>query len=235
MSRLVFMPGFDGDASLRRHFLAALERGNEVAAVSYDNRPLGTLDQYRVHAMSQVPVDWKPVLVAESFSGLVAARWASIDSRVRALVLCGSFARNPMGYATELGASWPELVKIGPALMNPSVQLASSDPVRRRWSTELARTVANLRGDVVAERLRLIAAADVGPLLRAMAIPVVLVQFEDDLVIGAAARAHLESVCLKPHVVRIAGPHFALETRPAECAVAIKRALAAVLPPPATK
>ena len=77
MSRIVFMPGFDGDASLRRDFLAALGRGNEVVAVSYPNRPLGTLDEYRVHGMWQVPVDWKPVLVAESFSGLVAARWAS--------------------------------------------------------------------------------------------------------------------------------------------------------------
>lgn len=229
MSRIVFMPGFDGEASLRRDFLSALGRGNEVAAVSYANRPLGTLDEYRVHAMSQVPVDWKPVLVAESFSGLVAARWASIDSRVRALVLCGSFARNPMGPAAELGASWPELVKLGPSLMNPAVQL-SSDPARRRWSAELARTVASLRGDVVAERLRLIAAEDVGALLLAMTLPVVLVQFEEDLVIRAPARAHLESVCPGSHVVRIAGPHFALETRPTECAEAISRALAAVLP-----
>ena len=229
MSRLVFMPGFDGEPGLRREFLAAIGRGNEVVAVSYPNRPLGTLDEYRVHGMSQVPVDWKPVLIAESFSGLVAARWASIDSRVRALVLCGSFARNPLGLATGFGAAWPELVKLGPTLMNPAVQL-SSDPVRRQWSTELARAVGNLRGDVVSERLRLIAAEDVGPLLRALSIPVVLLQFEDDLVIGASARAHLESVCLAPHVVRIAGPHFALETRSAECAEAIGRALAVVLP-----
>ena len=229
MSRIVFLPGFDGEPGLRREFLSALGGGNEVVAVSYANRPLGTLDEYRVHAMSQVPVDWKPVLVAESFSGLVATRWASIDSRVQALVLCGSFARNPLGYATGFGAAWPELVKLAPQLMNPAVQLWA-DPGRRRWSAELARAVANLRGDVVAERLRLIAGEDVGALLRAMAIPVVLVQFEGDLMVGASARAHLESACAAPHVVRIAGPHFALETRPAECAEAIGRALAAVLP-----
>lgn len=223
------MPGFDGDASLRREFVAALGRGNEVVAVSYPNRPLGTLDEYRVHGMGHVPVDWKPVLVAESFSGLVAARWASIDSRMRALVLCASFARNPMGYATGLGAYWPELVKLGPRLMDPAVQF-SSDPARRRWSADLARTVAGMRDDVVSERLRLIAAEDIGAALRTMTIPVVLVQFQDDLVIPASARAHLESVCDRPHVVRISGPHFALGTRPVECADAIRRALDAVLP-----
>lgn len=229
MSQLVFLPGFDGDASLRRDFVASLARHHDVRAVSYPNQPLGSLDAYRVHAMGEAPVDWEPILVAESFSGLVATRWAALDSRVRALVLCGSFARNPMGYATELGASLPSLVKIGPALMNPAVQL-SGDPARRRWSAGFARTLGALRNDVVAERLRLIATEDVGDILAALDVPVVVMQFDDDLVVGSSARAHLESACARPHVVRIAGPHFALETRPGECAAAIERALGAVLP-----
>ena len=133
MSQIVFLPGFDGNAELRRDFTAALAKRHEVRAVSYPNRTLGSLDAYRVQAMGEAPVDWRPVLVAESFSGLVATRWASLDARVEALVLCGSFARNPLGYATELGAAWPALVKMGPALVNPAAQL-SAEPARRRWS-----------------------------------------------------------------------------------------------------
>ena len=87
MSQLVFLPGFDGDAQLRREFLDALAARHQVRAVSYPNRALGSLDGYRDHAMAQVPVDWKPVLVAESFSGLVAARWAAQDPHVAAIVL----------------------------------------------------------------------------------------------------------------------------------------------------
>jgi pimeloyl-ACP methyl ester carboxylesterase len=229
MSRIVFLPGFDGEAALRRDFVAALAARHEVRAVSYPNRTLGSLDAYRVHAMAEAPVDWRPVLVAESFSGLVAARWASIDPRVQALVLCGSFARNPLGYATELGATLPALVRIGPALMNPAVQL-SADPARRRWSAGFARALGALRNDVIAERMRLIATEDVGAILGALSIPVVILQFEHDLVISASAREHLQASCARPHVVRLAGPHFALETRPSECAEAIARALAAVMP-----
>jgi pimeloyl-[acyl-carrier protein] methyl ester esterase len=229
MSQLVFLPGFDGDAALRRDFVAALARHHDVRAVSYPNKPLGSLDAYRVHAMGEAPVDWEPILVAESFSGLVATRWAGLDPRVRALVLCGSFARNPMGYATELGAAWPALVKMGPALMNPAVQL-SGNPARRRWSAGFARTLGGLRSDVVAERMRLIATEDVGDILATLGVPVVVLQFEDDLVVGSSARAQLETACARPHVLRIAGPHFALETRPGECAEAIERGLRAVLP-----
>jgi pimeloyl-ACP methyl ester carboxylesterase len=229
MSQIVFLPGFDGNAGLRRDFVAALARRHEVRAVSYPNRTLRSLDAYRVHAMGEAPVDWRPVLVAESFSGLVATRWACLDPRVQALVLCGSFARNPLGYATELGATWPALVKMGPALMNPAAQL-SGEPARRRWSSGFARTMGELRNDVVAERLRLIATEDAGPTLGALAIPVVVVQFADDLVISPMARAQLLAACPRAHVVRLPGPHFALETRAAECAAAVDRALAAVLP-----
>lgn len=229
MSQIAFLPGFDGNAALRDDFVAALARRHEVRAVSYPNRTLGSLDAYRVQAMGEVPVDWQPVLVAESFSGLVAARWASLDPRVQALVLCGSFARNPLGYATELGATWPALVRMGPALMNPAAQL-SSEPARRRWSSGFARTMGELRNDVVAERLRLIATEDIGATLGALTIPVVVVQFDDDLVINPMARAQLLAACARPHVVRLPGPHFALETRAAECAAAVDRALAAVLP-----
>jgi pimeloyl-ACP methyl ester carboxylesterase len=228
MSQVVFLPGFDGNAELRRDFVAALARRHEVRAVSYPNRALGSLDAYRVQAMGEVPVDWRPVVVAESFSGLVATRWASVDARVEALVLCASFARNPLGYATRLGAAWPALVKMGPALMNPAAQL-SAEPARRRWSSGFARTMGGLRDDVVAERLRLIAGEDVGATLGALRIPVVVVQFDDDMVIGPMARAQLLAACARPHVVRLPGPHFALETRAAQCAAAVDGALATVL------
>lgn len=221
MTPAVFLPGFDGDAALRGDFVAALGIRRPVRAVSYPNRRLASLDGYRAHAMAEVPVDWRPVLVAESFSGLVAARWAAEDPRIRGLVLCAAFARNPVGGAASLGASFPRLVKAGPSLWSPLAR-ASGDPRRQRWAAGLTHAMAALRDDVVAERLRLIATQDVGDALAALRVPVLLVHFDSDLVIGASARAHLASVCDNARVLNLPGPHFALETRPRECAEAIE-------------
>ncbi|HYC35649.1 MAG TPA: alpha/beta fold hydrolase [Usitatibacter sp.] len=229
MSQVVFMPGFDGDAALRRDFVGEMSRRHEVRAVSYPNHPLGSLDEYRVRAMGEAPVDWEPALVAESFSGLVATRWAAVDPRIRAVVLCGAFASNPLGLATRLGASLPGLVKLGPAVFDNAVRL-SGDRRRRRWSSELTRTMANLRDEVVAERLRLIADEDTSSMLSALRVPVVIVHFTGDMVISDAAHAHLVAACREPHVVRLEGPHFGLETRPRECALAIDAALRSVVP-----
>jgi hypothetical protein len=55
---------------------------------------------------------------------------------------------------------------------------------------------------------------------------VVVVHFSGDLVIDAPARAQLEAACNRPRVLRLEGPHFAIATRPAECAAAITASLA---------
>ena len=225
MSQVVFLPGFDGRAELRREFLDALAARHEVRAVTYPNRMLGSLEAYRDHAMAAAPVDWKPVLVAESFSGLVATRWAEIDSRVRGLVLCAAFARNPVGQAASLGAMLPALVKMGPGFMGP-LAWGSGDERRSRWGAGLTRALGDLDDDVVAERLRLIAGEDISTTLAALRVPVVVVHFTGDLVIGSLARTHLEQACREPRVLRLEGPHFALATRPFECAAAISASLA---------
>jgi pimeloyl-[acyl-carrier protein] methyl ester esterase len=226
---IVFLPGFDGDAPLRKDFMDALGQHHAVMGVSYPNRPLGTLDAYRTHAMAHVPVDWKPVLIGESFGGLIAARWAALDPRVCGVVLCASFARNPVSVAADLGAAVPGLVKLAPRLTVPFA-LASRDPLRARWSNGFTRSLSALRNEVVAERLRLIAEEDVGPLLSGMRVPIVVVQFEADEIVGRAARDHLESVCHNAQVVRLPGPHFAIETRPRECARAIGERIRTLTP-----
>ena len=224
MTQVVFLPGFDGDATLRADFLLALAERHDVRSVSYPARTLGSLAGYRDHAMAELPVDWRPVLVAESFSGLVAARWAAVDPRIRGLVLCGAFARNPVGFAARWGASLPELVKIGPSLFNQAVRM-SGDAARVRWSRGLSDAMAALPPGVVSERLRLIADEDVGPVLRSLKVPVVVVQFDGDQVIARAARDHLEAVCHNAQVLRLPGPHFALEVRARACAEAIGRSI----------
>jgi len=57
--------------------------------------------------------------------------------------------------------------------------------------------------------------------LQSLKIPIVLVQFDRDQVVGVRARSELEAACRNADIVRLPGPHFALEVRPRECAEAI--------------
>ena len=219
-TEVVFLPGFDGMAGLRSHFLGEMGKRFPVRAVTYPNRAMGSINGYGRHAAAGVPVDSRPVLVAESFSGLVAARWASRDPHVAGLVLCGAFARNPMAWGTAFGASAPALVRLGATFFKP-IALAYGDPLRQQWANGLSDALQALDPEVIGERLRLIAQADIAAELAELRMPVVIVQFENDQVIGRRARRELEAACPHAQVVRVDGPHFALETRPKETAQAI--------------
>lgn len=226
-TEIVFLPGFDGVAELRAEFVAALGQHHPARAVGYPNRKMDTLNGYARFVAGQVGADSRPLLIAESFSGLVATRWASQDPHVAALVLCGAFARSPMPWAS-IGATLPSLVQF---LFLSSPGSTSRDPARRRWSEAVTRAIQSLDPEVIAERLRLIANEDVSAELRALRIPIVLMQFQADQVIGAEARGELEAACPDARVVRFPGPHFAIETRPRESAAALREHLAAFFVP----
>ncbi|MBC8024138.1 MAG: hypothetical protein H7Y14_13520, partial [Burkholderiales bacterium] len=201
-TEIVFLPGFDGVGELREEFVAELGSVAPARAIGWPNRKLDTLNGYARFAAAQVSPESRPVLVAESFAGLIAARWAAQDPHVAALVLCGAFARNPVPWSA-LGASMPATAQFfGANFVNP-MSLLSGDAARKRWSQALATAIRSLDRDVIAERLRIVSTEDVGAELQSLRIPIVLAQFQDDVVIGAAARAALEAACSKPRVVRI--------------------------------
>lgn len=219
-TELVFLPGFDGMAELRSEFVAALAERHPARALGYPNRRLESLAGYARHASAQLAPESRPVLIAESFSGLVAARWAAQDPHVAGLVLCGAFARNPLPL-TALGAAFPSMAQFfGAHLLSP-MTFGTRDAARRKWSQGLSSAVASLERGVIAERLRIIAEEDVSRELAMLRIPVVVVHFDHDLVIGPAARRALEAACTRATVVKVPGPHFAIETRPRESAQAI--------------
>jgi pimeloyl-ACP methyl ester carboxylesterase len=230
-TEIVFLPGFDGVAELRTEFVAALGERYAARAIGYPNRKLDSLNGYARFASSQVGAESRPVVVAESFSGLVAARWASRDPHVAAVVLCGAFARSPAP-GVSLAASFPSLAQL--FIVNPA-GFVSRDAARRRWSEALDAAIRALDPEVIAERLRVIATEDVSAELRALRIPIVLMQFQGDLVIGKRARDELEATCGNARVVRYPGPHFAIETQPRRAAAALHEPLAAFFPPGAAR
>ncbi|HEX4782146.1 MAG TPA: alpha/beta fold hydrolase [Usitatibacter sp.] len=220
-TEIVFLPGFDGVAELRSPFVEALAERHPARAIGYPNSTLGTLNGYARFAAAGLNPQARPLVIAESFSGLVAARWAANDPHVAGLVLCGAFARSPAALAA-VGARLPSLTRfLGANLLNPA-GFMTSDPARRRWSKGLSDAIAGLAPEVLGERLRIIADEDVSRELAALRVPVVVVEFEDDLVVGRSATAALARCCAGASVVRLAGPHFALETRPRESAEALK-------------
>src|SRR4051812_4389167 len=96
-SSLILLPGLHGTADLFLPLLAAIPPDLPTRIISYPtHEPLSYDDLLRL-IDTQLSNEESIVLIAESFSGPLALRYAAMHpARVRAVILCASFIRSPV-------------------------------------------------------------------------------------------------------------------------------------------
>jgi pimeloyl-ACP methyl ester carboxylesterase len=220
MTRLVLLPGLDGTGELFAPFIDALD-GCPTQVVSY---PPDRAMNYMAHesfAQAQLPRDEDFFLLAESFSGPIGiAIAASRPPRLKGLILCVSFASNPMpvfGPLSRLVEVLPA-ARVSPALTEPWLYAGrGTTRIRHLHSVAMSR----VSGKALRARVAAVLAVDHRAQLRQVAVPILYLRATRDRLIPASAgRAVLE---LRPdaRLVEIEGPHFLLQTEPQACAEAV--------------
>lgn len=220
--RLVLLPGMDGTGDLFAPFIDALE-GWPTTVIAYP--PDRELDYpgHEAHARARLPQDQDYVILAESFSGPVGIALAASRPRgLRGLVLCVSFAVNPLP-----GLAFMKPIVGALPAAKPPAALAAPWLYGARATPGLRRAHAAAMSKVSARALRARAVAALGvdhrPLLRRVEVPMLyLLARRDRLVPRAAARAILE-VRADVELVEFDAPHFLLQTEPGACAAAVRR------------
>eukprot|EP01136_Pigoraptor_vietnamica_P024202 Opistho-1_new@77020 len=97
MVTLVLLPGMDGTGDLLDSFVAAMSPGIKVKVLRYPVAEVLDYEGLEVLVRDELPVDEPYVLLGESFSGPVAISIAaSRPPQLAGLVLCCTFARNPL-------------------------------------------------------------------------------------------------------------------------------------------
>ena len=165
------------------------------------------------------------VLVAESFSGPLALRYAAAEpGRVRAVVACASFVRPPAP-AWLRHFVWPLLLRVPPPDWAVRRFMVGADATGELVGAVKA-AVRKVRPHVLAGRLREVLAVDCAEDLRRCEAPVLwLAPSADARVRGVDGGA----VCaLNPRVTvkALEGPHLLLQARPSEAWGAVAEFLA---------
>ncbi|MFG6486165.1 alpha/beta fold hydrolase [Roseateles sp. BYS78W] len=227
MTTLVLLPGLDGTGSLFQPLLRELPAGWRTRVVAY---PMDARADYVVLtrlAAEALPADGPLVVLGESFSGPVAIRLAAaLGPRLRALILCCSFARSPRPALSRLGRLLPWLPPPGlvPAWLSERVLLGGGPSDEAR--VLLAEALAQLPAAVLRARLRMVMAVDVSEELAAVRAPVLYLQAGQDRVVPPAAAVHVRRACPQVVITRIDGPHGLLQAAPGRCVAAMTSFLA---------
>ncbi len=201
----------DGTGALFTRFGDAISGFATPLLVSY---PVDQVLDYRAlveFVRTRLPCDKPFILLGESFSGPVAIALAASAPGCIGLILCCSFARNPLPILRSLRHLTPFL----PIVPRLTPALAPVLLGRHRLP-ELQDILASVAPSVMRARLRAVLTVDYSMLMSEVRVPVLYLQSIDDRIVPASSAQHLLSLCPHMSVVRLAGPHLLLQTNSQE-------------------
>jgi pimeloyl-ACP methyl ester carboxylesterase len=210
---VVLLPGLDGTGQLFSAFVACHPEGFRPVPLDYPPDRHASLNELAGLVRQRLP-GGRWLLLAESFSGPLAIRLAaSRPPGLVGLVLVATAAR------------WSRLHWLRSAPLSAIFGLAAPSSALR-WlllgenaSPELVlatrRAIGSVRPEVLAFRLRELAATDVTVELAQVAVPILYLQARQDRIARRAERRTIESRHPLVDAQILDGPHFLLQTAPA--------------------
>lgn len=210
---LVLLPGMDGTGTLFRRLLAEIPAGMPTCVVTYPSEESLSYGQLLARVGQQLAGEGAMVLVAESFSGPLALRYAAAEpARVRAVVACASFVRPPAPRWLRHLAR-PLLFRVPPpdwAVRRFMVGAEAPDELVRAVKAAVRR----VKPAVLARRVRDVLAVDCADDLRRCAAPVLWLVPTADALLRSTDVGALQTINRRITVSTLDGPHLLLQARP---------------------
>ena len=215
---LVLMPGLDGSGALFAAIEACIADDWKRKSICYPADLPADIEAYVSYAERALEAERTVVLVAESFSAPIAIRLAHrLGRRVKALVLCASFATRPH-VLVEWASRCPEALLERLARQRWAMRWFCIG--RRAPKTVLSAVEAQLRqlaGRTIKRRLRMLVTPDAASTFARLDIPVLLLQPTRDRLLDPWAPKRLEKLAPAARIERLNGPHFLLQAEPQAC------------------
>lgn len=220
MPHLVLLPGMDGTGELFAPLLAELPLEMPVTVARYPDRAATYAEHVDV-ARAELPREAPFVLLGESFSGPVAVKLAAEGMpNLRGLILCASFLTCPSALLRALRPLTPIATpKLVPGFVaHHSLLGRFATPALRAAH---ARALSHVSSRTLTARLRAMADIDVRTDLRGLDLPSLYLRGTRDRVDAARFGEEFLAAARHGRLVDIEAPHFLLQARPRNAAVAI--------------
>ncbi len=218
---LVLLPGLDGIGKSFRQFSLAMQPATDTSIVTYPVDQALDYGELETLARGLLPKEHPFFLLAESFSGPIAARIAADPPRALiGTVFCATFVKNPypmLAWAAPFAGLFP--FKSLPRWVRAPLMWGSSTPSHAPPRAERATTAVDAA--VLRHRIATVLAVDETAALAKIMLPTLIIGARSDRVIPRAATIHMTRTLPQARHVELDGPHLLLQTRPAICATII--------------
>lgn len=215
---LVLMPGLDGTGLLFSRFVSELPREIRTRIIVYPDGIGMSIEEHAAVARGLIPKE-KVILLAESFSGLVAMNLLrSGDVAVEKVIFVASFAQSPSSFLKLFSGLFPLLSKAIKFIPKIAwrifcLERTSSDAE----IDQLKSAIAQVTPATIAARLKLVASVN-ATAGEPLCVPAYYIEATRDRLVPKTAGNILMSQFKQCILLPVAGPHFLLQAAPEECA-----------------
>lgn len=223
--KIVLLPGLDGTGKLFAPFTNQLPDFVVPYVISYPSDRSLSLNELSAWVQSKLP-EGDFVLLAESFSGLVALRLLpQIVSRLQALIFVGAFASSPRPLLLKFCTLFSLTARYSAQLPHFLIRLfCLGHGASKKTCQEFQTILMEVPRHILVQRLSIIAAAKPPELIAIECACYYIEAKADRLVPSNAVRWFRENI-RNLQVVQVSAPHFMLQTKPKECVEKIKKVL----------
>jgi pimeloyl-[acyl-carrier protein] methyl ester esterase len=210
---IVTLPGLDGTGYLNAPFVASTPEGYVVHPIDYPRQEHHSVAELAALVRRQAPTG-PFVLLAESFSGLVAIRLAADPPPgLRGLILVATAARWSRTALFRVARVTPLFAVPPPAAIVRYFALGRDSTDEQVAIVQMA--VGSVRPHVLASRFQELARADLRTELATVRVPTLYIRGIRDRLARQSERNSVTMALPSARCVTIDGPHCLLFTRPA--------------------
>ena len=220
---IVLMPGFDGTGRLFDPLLECVQDRSRYLVIRYDD-DYTTLKQHVEHVMDTLPKDRDIILVAESFSSLVALEMLERGLPcIKGVLIVAGFIRTPVPYLLGMARFFsPDFIRIFSTKSFITRPLFLAHGIGGHALELLEDVTHNLPSSVIENRFRIIAEAkDFASFTPNVPMGYLRAKY-DLLVLKTALRDYQAFVQDDLFLREVSGPHFILQAQPEACAEIIE-------------
>jgi pimeloyl-[acyl-carrier protein] methyl ester esterase len=214
LASFVLLPGLDGTGKLFDRLLAVIGGSHAFTVVRYPES-VASLNDLVAFARAAIDRVENPIVIAESFSGVLLARLLSERKiRMRAAVFAASFMETPRRYLLPGALRVPETVaRVAMAALIKHFCVNGCDDAALR--EEIFRVVDSAPYRTLLTRLALL--RDLEERVIETVVPVLALQATQDRVLDRSARSSIKRRIPGARIEMVEGPHLLLQAEPVAC------------------
>ena len=219
---IIVLPGLDGTGKMLTGFVKVLGLNHDVEVMTYPNKNALSYEELVQIAISTLPKNQPYAIIAESFSGPIAVKIASLaGDNLKTIIFAASFIENPTIFPKFLSMFAKGAPLKSSALLRLAKPWTFGKWASRNFDTLLNEALNEVSHEVISSRIRSLMSANERTAFEAISLPMLYIQPSADRLVSKSNASKMRALNNAVQIKQVDGPHFILQTNPNDCAGSI--------------